>query len=279
MPGGAASFHFGPAGRNLFGTLHRSEREEPSPGGVLLVPPFGHEAVRTHRLYRVLASRLARAGRDVLRFDPWGTGDSGGDDLDVDLAGWATDVLVAHDELAARTGRPVAAWAGARLGALVAVQALGQLHARAAAASLPRLALWDPVVDGAGYLAELREHHVEALEASYSVVKPVWRARLADPEAWIDEAIGFALSSRLRGQIRSVTAPTLDLPPGARVDLLLSPQSATAARAWAAGRAGQVRCRDLVTAVEWTSDDSLNTALVPTDALSGALEILDERPR
>lgn len=277
MTGGPGPLHFGPASRRLFGTLHPAEAASATAGGVLLVPPFGHEAIRTHRLYRVLAGRLARTGRDVLRFDPWGTGDAGGDDLDVDLAGWADDVLVAHDELVARTGRPVVAWVGARLGATVAVQTLARLQARGADAALPRLALWDPVADGAGYLEELRSCHVAALEATYSVADPRWRARLAEPDAWADEAIGFALSPRLRDEVRRVAVATLALPPGARADLLLSPHAAADARAWAVRHPSQLRVRDLQADVEWVSDDSLNTALVPTDALGAMLEALDDR--
>lgn len=277
MSGSATALHFGPPARRLFGTLHRSEHDGAPRGGVLLVPPFGHEAVRTHRLYRVLATRLARVGFDAFRFDPWGMGDSGGDDLDVCLEGWTEDVLLAHGECARRTGRPSVAWVGARLGATAALRALQRLATRHEATTWPRLALWDPVIDGAGYLAELRVRHVEALEASYSVTDPAWRARLADPSALNDEAIGFAIAPALRAEVHALTAQALPLPAAARVDLLLSPGGAGDARAWALRHPGQVRCRDLAADVEWTSDDSLNTALVPTDALGYMLEVLDGR--
>ena len=44
--------------------------------------------VRAHRLLRVLAERLARNGIAVMRFGPYGAGDSLGNDEQLDLAGW-----------------------------------------------------------------------------------------------------------------------------------------------------------------------------------------------
>ena len=55
--------------------------------GVLILNPLGQEAVRAHRLLRVLADRLARLGVHVLRFDFHGCGDSSSDDLDGEMKG------------------------------------------------------------------------------------------------------------------------------------------------------------------------------------------------
>ena len=277
MSGSAIALHFGPPARRLFGILHRGERAGAARGGVLMVPPFGHEGVRTHRLYRVLATRLARLGFDAFRFDPWGMGDSGGEDRDVRLAGWTEDVLLADAEAARLTGRPAVAWVGARLGATVVLLARHRRAPGSVAGAGPHLVLWDPVVDGAGYLAELRVRHVESLEASFSVPDAAWRLQLQDPSTFHDEAIGFALAPAFRDEVLALTGATLQPPAGARIDLLLSPGSATDARTWAGLHAAQVHWRDLAADVEWTSDDSLNTALVPTDALGYMLEVLDGR--
>ena len=141
--------HFGRPDRTLFGIYH--EATEPAPTAVLLCPPFGQEAIRAHRLYRVLAERLARAGIAALRFDYYGTGDSLGDDLDGDLTGWQDDVLSAHRELVRRCQAKAVVWMGLRLGA-----SLAALAARQAPAELARLVLCTPVVDGRAYLAQLR---------------------------------------------------------------------------------------------------------------------------
>ena len=69
---------FGPADRRLFGLLQPAQGNA-TRTGVVLCNPMGQEAVRVHRMYRVLADRLNRAGLHVLRFDWFGSGDSAGD--------------------------------------------------------------------------------------------------------------------------------------------------------------------------------------------------------
>jgi hypothetical protein len=125
------------------------------------------------------------------------------------------------------------------------------------------------VIDGAGYLEQLRVRHVEALEASFSLVDPRWRQRLAEPNAYADEAIGFAIPAALRGEILALGA--LQAPPAAHIELVCSP-TATAAIEWAAKLAPTPALRRLERDFEWTSDDSLNTALVPGDALGALLQ-------
>jgi hypothetical protein len=60
-------FFYGTLARPLFGCyrLARSPRKR----GVVLCPAHAHEYIRCHRAYRELATRLARAGYDVLTFD------------------------------------------------------------------------------------------------------------------------------------------------------------------------------------------------------------------
>ena len=88
-------FYFGAPERRLFGIFHPTAAASSALPGVLLCPAFGQEAVRAHRMMKVLAERLVRAGHPVLRFDFYGTGDSMGEDIDADLDGWAGDIHVA----------------------------------------------------------------------------------------------------------------------------------------------------------------------------------------
>src|SRR5690606_6529681 len=132
----------------------------------LLCNPFGQEAVRAHRIFVVLADRLARQGVSVLRFDYHGTGDSPGDDDVGDLEGWAADILSAQAWLdeAARPSRRV--WIGLRLGALLAAMASGGARP---GATIDSLILWEPVIDGSAYLRELAEADRKARLGAYSL--------------------------------------------------------------------------------------------------------------
>ena len=71
---------FGTAGRPLAGWW--TAPKHPSRDGVVIAAPLGYEYWSTHRSLRTLAEALARAGRNVLRFDWDGTGDSAGDACD-----------------------------------------------------------------------------------------------------------------------------------------------------------------------------------------------------
>ena len=258
-------FHFGPAERSLFGLFHPAEGASPDDRAVLLCNPFGQEAVRSHRIYRVLAERLARGGIALLRFDSHATGDSRGADADGDVAGWVLDTRTALRELAGRRGARRVICVGGRLGAVRAARAASGL------AELRRLVLWDPIVDGPAYLELLRRKHVEALESSYSLRDPDWRVQLAtDPAAFTDEAMGFAISPTLRQQIRQVGAHSLPLPPGVQVQVIAHPADA-AVDAWAATfavRGITAQRWPLEDSFDWAAEEERNSPLVPPAALA-----------
>src|SRR5690606_7680103 len=116
----------------------------------LLCNPFGQEAIRAHRVFNVLADRLAQRGVPVLRFDYHATGDSPGDDDAGELMGWAMDILAAQEKLDALARPARRVWIGLRLGALLCA-----IASRSAAVAPDMLVFWDPVLDGAAYLYEL----------------------------------------------------------------------------------------------------------------------------
>ena len=254
---------FGPASRQLFGLFHAPERD----GGValLICQPFGQEAIRAHRLFRVLADRLARGGVAVLRFDYYGTGDSPGEDTDAELEGWRRDVCSAHEELRRRAGSRRIIWLGSRLGAAMAV-----LAAKSGRCDPSRLVLWDPIVDGARYMDTLRAGHVDALERSYCVPDPIWRRRLAkDPDAFTDELFGFGVSLTMRQQLRALSPQTLQLT-ALHQTVMLADAEDQAAHQWAQAEAARhmpVKISPFQHPLIWTSDPHPNNAMVPTEAL------------
>ena len=96
-------FYFGDRRRRLFGIYEPAVLKSVGKRAAVLCYPWGAEYVHAHRTMRQLAVRLSAAGIDTLRFDFFGTGDSAGEMVDADLAGWETDIELAIEELRRRT--------------------------------------------------------------------------------------------------------------------------------------------------------------------------------
>lgn len=265
---------FGPRERRLFGIYHMAQAAPARPA-VVLCNAFGQEAIRAHRFQRALAERLARAGHPVLRFDYFGTGDSMGDDADGDLDGWCGDIHVAHQELRRLTNASRLVWIGMRLGGSVALRATHD-----APTDLAKLILWDPVLDGPRYLAHLRERHVASLEAVYSLPqKPSPRRLAANPANYIDEAIGFALSPKFRGQVSAITLDSHVWPASpADIAVLADPgtRDGNDMATICARMPERVRLIEVRHGTNWTTDTAANTSLVPTAALMGIAQQVGE---
>jgi len=209
---------FGPDGDALFGCIH-----QPATGGVsrdlgvVLCAPFGQEYLRAHRSFVQLAARLASRGYPVLRFDFHGCGDSSGETEDGRLGRWIADAGTALDMLRERSGCSRLGLIGLRLGASVAALA------GAARGDVDSLILWDPVIDGRGYLAELRGMHREMLR--YEYVDPQLNLSEADST---EEVLGFALPPPLRSEIEQMDLLSLATAPAERV-LMLETEGADSA--------------------------------------------------
>jgi pimeloyl-ACP methyl ester carboxylesterase len=197
---------FGPQDHQVFGVMHMPEGHSVAQTAVLLCCPFGQEAIRTHRLYRVLADRLSRLGISTLRFDYFGTGDSSGDDMDVDLESWALDIHLADQELRRLSGLQSIVWMGARLGATAA------LHA--ARDSPPtRLVLWDPVLNGAHYLRKLQEEQTDRLGKVFRSLDSPWlRWTQQEFPGVAAEAGGFPIPESLYSQLAKLAVQGLEIP-------------------------------------------------------------------
>ena len=143
-------FYFGDRRRRLFGIFEPAVATSVGKRAAVLCYPWGAEYVHAHRAMRQLAVRLSAAGIDILRFDYFGTGDSAGEMVDADLAGWETDIELAIEELRDIVGSARMTLIGLRLGATLAARV---------AARRPRdvdtLVLWDPILSGPDYLASL----------------------------------------------------------------------------------------------------------------------------
>jgi pimeloyl-ACP methyl ester carboxylesterase len=198
------AFLFGVGEQRLFGVLHlpvETDSRRSGDGfvrrGVLLCPPLGSEAIRTHRTYVQLARRLAAAGLPVLRFDPRGSGDSGGDDRDWNLQGLLEDVALACGELSARGRVAEVVTVGLRLGASLAFLAAQR------AIEISSVVLCDPVVSGETYFQERLREHSEWLAGSF--------AKARGGSAPGVEILGFRFPERFVSELRDLDlrrAPT-----------------------------------------------------------------------
>lgn len=259
--GRAEFLSLGAATRRLFGIFHAST---PMARSVLVCPPFGQEAMRLHRLLRVLAERLARQRVATLRFDYFGTGDSDGDDAEADFDGWVSDILVAHQELVDRTSGAPVTWLGLGLGGSLAVTAASELATPPA-----KLILWEPVLDGQAYLQTLRRRHLETIEYAFSLPNPAWRRAFNnDPSAFTDEAMGFAVPEGLREGIRRLTLEGLGSHLTSAIDVVADPAN-TIARDWSLRLARSRRAvfHPMASQFDWTAEQLSGSALVPAEAL------------
>lgn len=246
---------FGPARRQLLGMHHEAAPGSVHRGRVLVCPPFGQEAIRSYRMLRVLADRLARAGYDVLRFDYFGTGDSMGDDEETSLSGWIEDIASAHTELAASSPAGAVAWIGLRLGATAA-----WLAATQAITPPDRLILCEPVLDGSAYLRTLAHAHEANQAANYSLA--AWRppAALAGN---VFDAVGFDMGRIIHEELASLSIRPSPPPLGTRTFLVLTASAAPEAPEWPGVETIRVPGR-----FEWTSEEAFNAALVPAELVS-----------
>jgi hypothetical protein len=254
---------FGGPDNPLFGVFHPAHPARNSGHAVLLCNPFGQEAVRIHRLYRLLAEDLAQAGTAALRFDYFGTGDSLGEDEDGQMDRWVNDLRLAHAELLRRSRARQLSWVCARLAGVIA--------ARASVDLTPpphRIGLWAPVVSGEAYLNELRAAHARALQPLLQVGAPPPNEVPANP-ATDTELLGFGLHPDLPAQLARVGAADYRaLRASEAVVLTHEPDTMPEDLAQALNGAGIAAVHQSVPVhFDWTSEEAVNTALVPQQAL------------
>lgn len=268
---GFDAFRFGAAGRQLFGLYQPASPGVDRRHAVLLCPPFGQEAIRAQRMFRVLAERLSREGFHVMRFDYLGTGDSDGDDDAFSLDDWTRDIQQAAAELTRRSGMARCSWLGLRLGASLAALASEQ------ASSPPdKLILWDPILEGAPYLTELAWAHHAELKFLHDAP---WPAPKPSADTPLAEALGFPVHEALRRQLMTLSPSALARLSARAVVAVISGTAAPALHTLGrelAAKGVHYTSKAVGESIIWASGDAMNTALVPMEALKGMLDALKD---
>ena len=185
--------YFGSPAQRIFGIFDEPATGSATRGGVVLCYPHGADYATAFRPFRILATRLARAGFHVLRFDYLGTGDSSGDVDDASLPQWIDNVVTAVQELRSSREPSEISLVGLRLGAALAVLAAECHH-------VDRLVLWEPVIDGREYVSTQRALHKAWIEEETRVGREAFAAS--------DELLGCRLTERLRHDLENLDLST-----------------------------------------------------------------------
>ena len=233
---------------------------------MLLCNPFGEEASRAHRMYRVLATQLERAGYAALRFDYSSTGDSLDDLGGAALDAWIADIGVAAERLHAASGASRIAVIGLRLGATIAMlaSARGALRAR-------HLLLWDPVVDGAAYLRELAAQHRAYMREEMPDAPERPRVR---GDGTPTEALGMPIDDALAAQLAAIDLTAVA--PAAEQVTVLTTRPVQELERLRPRLPGSARWLELTRNAAWNSDAALNAMTVPMDIVQALVARIEE---
>lgn len=260
-------FYFGTTDRRLFGahTPARVGARGGSIRAIVLCSPWGQEYLRAHRSMRLLADMLAGAGNDVLRFDYYGTGDSAGDMVDGSVQGWEADIETAIDELKDISGAPKVALVGLRLGATLAARVAVRRRRDVGA-----LVLWDPVVSGSAYVAELLR---TATEREHAAERP--RPRPAEHGGG-HELLGFPLPAEMIRAIEELELGSSAASLPARTHSVVSQGARTTEelrRAFGSNAATD-RVAEFAGRPPWTETDQIMAGEVPIDLLRHIVSVM-----
>lgn len=250
--------HFGTSRRRLFGVYHPPGAIGRPARAAVLCNAWGREYVLTYRAVRQLGILLAAEGYHVLRFDYYGTGDSGGQLDEASIEGYESDVETAMEELRDTSGLPDVALVGLRLG--------GALAARVAArhkTPVTRLLLWDPVDRGAEFVGELLRNPVP----------PCFGRRASGTVLDELEIRGFPMTPAFLGDVRTLDlAATLRDAPSRSLAVISDaawPDGQLEQRVAAGGGSCQVARVTSVPA--WVEDEAVGAGAIPLPVLAQAV--------
>jgi hypothetical protein len=258
-------FYFTEGPRRLYAAYTAAAHSGGARRVAVFCNPFGQEAIRSHRIYRVLADRLSREGIATLRFDYSSTGDSAGDCEEASIRDWVADVRAAEREALRRSGAAEVAHVGVRLGA-----SLSLLASTEPAAVPRRLVLWDPVVHGRAYLEDLARAHLGFLSVTFRCTpERVARVRgIRSPET-MQELVGFAVTDSLRREITAIDLLSSAGLAASHVTVLADERTAEARQLLDRMTRQGIAAEQIALEADapWNSEEALNASTIPARTL------------
>jgi pimeloyl-ACP methyl ester carboxylesterase len=182
--------YLGTRERRLFAVYEPAAVKDRRTRAAVLCYPWGAEYVYAHRTMRQLAVKLSAGGFHTLRFDYFGTGDSGGEDSEANPAAADIDVESAIDGLQDIVGVARVALIGLRLGATLAARTAMRCKEKVEA-----LVLWDPIVSpedmAGGMTRSLPARTLMMLTETHAVENAftgITAESMSAPCPWVEEA-------------------------------------------------------------------------------------------
>jgi pimeloyl-ACP methyl ester carboxylesterase len=216
--------YFGTDAHRLYGVV--PDAMDSAATALVFCPPFAEEMVTTYARFASWGKQLTAEGIPVVRFHPFGTGESGGTFGNFTLSSAVSDTCSAAELARQRLSPARLGYFGLRLGATTAMLAACQQP-------VDLLVLWSPVINVPQYLREL----LRGLLAKEMVHQGVTKVRrntqdmVAELESGRSlDLMGYELSPQLHREM-STTGKWPETPPAKHVIWLARPaeeKSATA---------------------------------------------------
>lgn len=254
---------FGDGEAPLYGVYDEPRTTVAAPPAVLACYPIAGEYMRAHRAFRQLTNLLSRSGAHVMRFDYHATGDSSGDVESMSVRQWRDDVGTAVSELQELCQTDRVTLVGLRFGAALAMLAAENIDA------VGHVVLWDPIVDGASYVAELEAKHSDEQQG---------RGAPADVRGTIG-VNGFPVPAGLRAEMAQVDLRQRRPGDDVRVDLVVSSERPewNELRDHLATLPGGSRYELAPSAGDWGEADEFGSALIPQQIIQSVIACVTEQ--
>jgi pimeloyl-ACP methyl ester carboxylesterase len=179
--------YLGTQERRLFAVYEPAAVKDRRARAAVLCYPWGAEYVYAHRTMRQLAVKLSAGGFHTLRFDYFGTGDSGGEDSEANPAAAEADVESAIEGLRDIVGAARVTLIGLRLGATLAARTAMRRKEYVEA-----LVLWDPILlpeEAAEMMGSLPARTLMMLTDTRAVeLAGVTAESMSAPCPWVEDA-------------------------------------------------------------------------------------------